>query len=129
MKKVIIAIIVVLLFVAILIGGGLFFYLKTDFIQSDKKMFFKYMSELPEFFEDKNLKQYSEKIKNTPYTSEGTIKVNAEFVDESNKSLEPYLKNCSINLKGSSKYGFILSYNSFFIILKIILCKENWKYF
>ena len=102
MKKVIIAIIVVLLFVAILIGGGLFFYLKTDFIQSDKKMFFKYMSELPEFFEDKNLKQYSEKIKNTPYTSEGTIKVNAEFVDESNKSLEPYLKNCSINLKGSS---------------------------
>ena len=58
MKKVIIAIIVVLLFVAILIGGGLFFYLKTDFIQSDKKMFFKYMSELPEFFEDKKYPIY-----------------------------------------------------------------------
>lgn len=102
MKKVIVIIIIILMLLAVLIGGGIFVYLKTDLLQSDKDQFFKYMSQLSEFFGDNNIEEYSKKLKNTPYTSEGTIKVNAEFEDESDKNLESYLKNCSINLKGSS---------------------------
>ena len=102
MKKVIVIIIIILMLLAVLIGGGIFVYLKTDLLQSDKDQFFKYMSQLSEFFVDNNIEEYSKKLKNTPYTSEGTIKVNAEFEDESDKNLESYLKNSSINLKSSS---------------------------
>ena len=102
MKKVIVIIIIILMLLAVLIGGGIFVYLKTDLLQSDKDQFFKYMSQLSEFFGDNNIEEYSKKLKNTPYTSEGTIKVNYSSDDDSTEKLESYVKNSSINLKGSS---------------------------
>ena len=102
MKKVIVIIIIILMLLAVLIGGGIFVYLKTDLLQSDKDQFFKYMSQLSEFFGDNNIEEYSKKLKNTPYTSEGTIKVNYSSDDDSTEKLESYVKNSSINLKSSS---------------------------
>lgn len=102
MKKVIVIIIVILMLVAVLIGGGIFVYLKTDLLKSEKDQFFKYASQLSEFFGDNNIEEYSKKLKNTPYTSAGTIKVNYSSDDDTKENLESYIKNSSINLKGSS---------------------------
>ena len=72
---------------------------------SSKQLFSKYIiqnSEISEIFKDKELTAYAEKQKNTPYTSEGTIKTNVTFPDSSQADLAKALQNCSISFSGKT---------------------------
>ena len=98
-KRYLIMLIIAIVLVITLGAGFAFAYFFTDSFKSNKQLFTKYISqnkELFSFFEDADLKSYVEKQKNTPYTSEGTIKTNVTFPDSSNAKIAKALQNCNI---------------------------------
>ena len=104
MKKRILVIIVILLVLILLLGGAFAYaYFFTDIFKSNKQIFLKYISqneEIINLFNDENIKAYSEKQKNTPYTTNGTLKTNVTFADSTNQNMATALQNCNISFEG-----------------------------
>ena len=106
MKKRYLIAIIVLVVLTLCLGVGLAFtYFFTDTFKSNKELFSKYIVqnvEVTELFNDKDLKAYSEKQNNTPYTSEGSIKTNITFPDSSQAQMATALQNCNITFTGKT---------------------------
>lgn len=100
MKKRYLIMLIIAIILVIALGAGIAFaYFFTDSFKSNKQLFSKYISQNKEifaFFEDTDLKSYVEKQKNSPYTSESTIKTNVTFPDSSNAKIANALQNCNI---------------------------------
>lgn len=114
MKKRYLIMLIIAIVLIICIGAGLAFaYFFTDVFKSNKSLFLKYFSqnsEIMNFINDTDIKAYSEKQKQTPYTSEGTIKTNVTFPDSSEAKTASALQNCNITFNGkvdnSNKYFY-----------------------
>lgn len=114
MKKRVLIIILVIVLLLVLAGGGFVFaYFFTDVFKSNKEIFTKYIAKnenILEVYKDEEIKSYVEKQKNTPYTSNGTLKVDATIQDSANTELINALQNCSITFNGNtdnaSKYSY-----------------------
>ena len=106
MKKRYLIMLIIAIALIIALGVGIaFVYFFTDIFKSNKQVFSKYISqnsEILEIFEDENVKAYSEKQKNTAYTSEGTIKTNVTFPDSSEAKVASALQNCNITFTGKT---------------------------
>ena len=110
-KRYLIMLIIAIVLVIALGAGFAFAYFFTDIFRSNKQLFSKYISQnkqIVEILKDEDVKAYSEKQKNTPYTSEGTIKTNVTFPDSSEAQIANALQNCNITFVGktdnSNKY-------------------------
>lgn len=84
-KIIIIAIIIIL--ILILISGIAYVFMGTDLFRSDKKLFFKYISQInseDNGFVNQYVQQYFEKKKSTPYEDNGTISfdIKSSFYEE-----------------------------------------------
>ncbi len=99
---------VVVILVIILIGAGITYaVLGTELFKSNKDLFYKYISENTEIFDnlkkDEVLETYSRKLKSTPYTSEGTLKIdestNISGIGQDDLSK---LKLMSVNMTGAT---------------------------
>ena len=103
-KKLVISIIIIL--TLIFIAGGVFAYLYfgTNTFRSNKELFAKYILQNSEAFEAFNLaelKNYAEKQKNMPYSSEGIIKTNVTSTNSRNQDSIAALQNCSLKFTGN----------------------------
>ena len=97
-----IVVIAIVLVVILLIGGIIsYLYFATDMLKSNKKIFFKYitqMSDNKKGFINNEVKQYFEKQKNTPYETNGTIRFNISSAEQEEKI--DYTNNCNIEISG-----------------------------
>ena len=112
-NKILPAIIVVVILIIVLLGGLAYAYFFTDAFKSDKQLFFKYVSENFEIvknLKDEDLEKYKEKQQNTPYTSDGEIKMYFTLSGTQESNLINTLKNCNITFNGSTdkanKYAY-----------------------
>lgn len=98
-KLIIIAIVIIAI---LIIGIGIAYtFVATDMFKSDKKMFFKYISQATDEkkgFVNNDVVQYFEKRKNTPYETNGTISFNIESL--TNEDEIDNINNTNITLKG-----------------------------
>ena len=104
-KRYLIMLIIAIILVIALGAGFALAYFFTDIFRSNKQLFSKYISqnaEIAEIFNDEEIKAYSEKQKNTPFTSEGTIKTNVTFPDSSEAQIANALQNCNITFSGKT---------------------------
>ena len=104
-KRYLIMLIIAIVLVIALGAGFAFAYFFTDIFRSNKQLFSKYISqnkEIVDILKDEDVKVYSEKQKNTPYTSEGTIKTNVTFPDSSEAQIANALQNCNITFVGKT---------------------------
>ena len=114
MKKRYLITLIIAIVLVLCIGAGLAFaYFFTDIFKSNKSLFLKYFSqnsEIMNFMNDTDIKAYSDMQKQTPYTSEGTIKTNVTFPDSSEATIANALKNCNITFNekvdNSNKYFY-----------------------
>ena len=101
MKKRYLIMLIIAIVLVLCIGAGFAFaYFFTDIFKSNKDLFLKYISqntEIMDFINDKDIKAYADKQKQTPYTSEGTIKTNVTFPDSSQAQIANALQNCNIS--------------------------------
>ena len=118
----IILIIIILLVVLILATGFAYTYFATDIFKSNKELFFKYMTQIADKENgiiDRQLKEYFEKQKNTPYTNQGTFSFdmdknenindfNISFSGQTDKSKSSAIQDISINY--SDEVNFPISY-------------------
>lgn len=84
----IILIIIILLIILILLVGVAYAYFTTDIFKSNKDLFFKYITQMgdeKQGFIEKQLKEYFEKQKNTPYSDDGSITVNITATNGQNQ--------------------------------------------
>lgn len=104
MKKRYLIMLIIAIVLVLCIGAGFaFVYFFTDTFKSNKTLFFKYISQntqIMNFINDDDIKAYSDKQKQTPYTSEGTIKTNVTFPDSSETQIANALQNCNISFNG-----------------------------
>ena len=112
-NKILPAIIVVVILIIVLLGGLAYAYFFTDAFKSDKQLFLKYVSENFEIvknLKDEDLEKYKEKQQNTPYTSDGEIKMYFTLSGTQESNLINTLKNCNITFNGSTdkanKYAY-----------------------
>lgn len=104
-KRYLIMLIIAIVLIIALGAGFAFAYFFTDIFRSNKELFSKYISqnsEIIDIFKDEEVKAYSEKQKNTAYTSEGTIKTNVTFPDSSEAKMASALQNCNITFTGKT---------------------------
>lgn len=104
-KRYLIMLIIAIVLIIALGAGFAFAYFFTDIFRSNKELFSKYIfqnSEIIDIFKDEEVKAYSEKQKNTAYTSEGTIKTNVTFPDSSEAKIASALQNCNITFTGKT---------------------------
>lgn len=104
-KRYLIMLIIAILLVITLGAGFAYVYFFTDTFKSNKQLFFKYISqnkEIAEIFHDNDIKAYCDKQKNTPFTSQGSIKTNVTFPDSSEAQMANALQNCNITFIGNS---------------------------
>lgn len=81
-KRVWIIVIVIILLLLIAGAGVALAYLNTDFLKTDKQLFFKYIGQVEDvtnILTDADLTTYFEKEKNTPYENEGKLSVNVQM--------------------------------------------------
>lgn len=81
-KKILKITIITILVIAIIGIGLAIAYMTTDFLKTDKQLFFKYIAEantIMDNFDDQDLKTYFEKQKSTPYENNGEIGFNFKF--------------------------------------------------
>ena len=101
MKKRYLIMLIIAIVLVLCIGAGFAFaYFFTDIFKSNKDLFLKYISqntEIMDFVNDNDVKAYSDKQKQTSYTSEGTIKTNVTFPDSSQAQIANALQNCNIS--------------------------------
>ena len=79
-KKIIVILIIVLALI-ILVGGLVLAYLTTDIFKGNKKLFFKYATQIVDTedgYIENSVKQYFEKKTTNSYTNEGSFKVSAQ---------------------------------------------------
>lgn len=90
-KKIVIILIIIVL-ILILLGGVAYAYLTTDILKSNKKLFFKYTSQLLEEngIIEEQLKQYYEKQRNMPFSNSGNFYAN---ISSENQNIESQFKN------------------------------------
>ena len=104
MKKRYLIMLIIAIVLVLCIGAGFAFaYFFTDVFKSNKTLFFKYISQntqIMNFINDDAIRAYSDKQKQTPYTSEGTIKTNVTFPDSSEAQIANALQNCNISFNG-----------------------------
>ena len=104
MKRRYLIMLIIAIVLVLCVGAGFAFaYFFTDAFKSNKTLFFKYFSqnsEIMNFINDDSIKTYSDKQKQTPYTSEGTIKTNVTFPDSSEAQIANALQNCNISFSG-----------------------------
>ena len=104
MKRRYLIMLIIAIVLVLCVGAGFAFaYFFTDAFKSNKTLFFKYFSqnsEIMNFINDDAIKTYSDKQKQTPYTSEGTIKTNVTFPDSSEAQIANALQNCNISFSG-----------------------------
>ena len=101
-NKLLIAIIIVLLLVIILCLA--YIYLATDFLKSNKQLFFKYATQIAEQedgFIENELKQYLEKQKTTPYTNSGKFNATINVPDEISEQIKN-TNNMDITFSGQT---------------------------
>ena len=104
-KRYLIMLIIAIVLIIALGAGFAFAYFFTDIFRSNKELFSKYISqnsEIIDIFKDEEVKAYSEKQKNTAFTSEGTIKTNVTFPDSSEAKMASALQNCNITFTGKT---------------------------
>lgn len=120
----IILIIIILLIILILLVGVAYAYFATDIFKSNKDLFFKYITQMgdeKQGFIEKQLKEYFEKQKNTPYSDDGSItvnitatngqnqfentnNVNLTFDGQVDKANSQLMKNISLNYSDSVQF-------------------------
>lgn len=96
-KIVIISILFIIAIILVFIG----LYMTTDFLKSEKQLFFKYAMQLGEENNNNTLTQYFEKKEKEPYKNEGNIKCNVELPEESLKEQVEQANNINISFKGN----------------------------
>ena len=102
-KRYLIMLIIAIVLVICIVAGLAFTFFFTDIFKSNKTLFFKYISqnsEIMNFIKDDDIKAYSDKQKQNPYTSEGLIKTNVTFPDSSEAQIANVLQNCNISFNG-----------------------------
>ena len=100
-KILIIAIIIVLILIICL--SLVYVYIATDYLKSDKQLFFKYISQIVDDengFIENELKQYYEKQKNTPYTNKGTFTTEINDLEEIFYTQIENVNNMNITFSG-----------------------------
>ena len=104
MKKRYLIMLIIAIILVLFIGAGLALaYFFTDAFKSNKTLFLKYISqntEIMDFVKDEDIKAYSEKKKQNPYSTEGTIKTHVTFPDSSKVQIANALQNCNISFSG-----------------------------
>ena len=97
----ILIILIILLALLILVTGIVYVYVVGDLFKSNKELFLKYvlqMGDEKEKFIDTQLEEYFEKQKNTPYTNDGTLKLNIT----SNQETVNTINNFNISFVGKT---------------------------
>ena len=106
MKKRYLIMLIIAIILIICLGAGLAYaYFFTDIFKNNKQLFSQYISqnsEILELFNDEDIKAYSKKQKNSPFTSEGSIKTNVTFPDSSEAKVANALQNCNITFTGKT---------------------------
>jgi len=80
-NKIAIILIIVISIVSIIVGIGIWVYVKTDFLKSDKQVFFKYFAqnlEIIDILQEKDLAEYFQKEQEQAYENKGEIEVQVE---------------------------------------------------
>lgn len=97
-----ILVILIILIVILIIGIGMtYIVLATDMFKSEKKLFFKYVTQIGDSekgFISNDVTQYFEKQKNTPYQNNGRISFNITSSD--NQEQFDNINKCSIDFSG-----------------------------
>ena len=95
-------IILIILTIILIIGIGVtYIILATDMFKSEKKVFFKYITQINDVekgFVSNEVLQYFEKRKNTPYQNNSTISFNITSFD--NQEQFDNINKCSIDFSG-----------------------------
>jgi len=106
MKKRYLIMLIIAIILIICLGASLAYaYFFTDIFKNNKQLFSQYISqnlEILELFNDEDIKAYSKKQKNSPFTSEGSIKTNVTFPDSSEAKVANALQNCNITFTGKT---------------------------
>lgn len=96
-KSKIILILIIILIIIIIMSGLAIIYISTDLFKSNKQLFFKYVAQIgnaQEGFIENSVKEYFEKIGNTPYKDEGNISINIK----TSKGQEQFKNTNNMNL-------------------------------
>lgn len=107
-SKRLIIILIIAVCILIILAGLAYAVLATDFMKSDKELFFKYATQI---FEKDNgmieneLDQYYEKQKNTPYSNSGNFNVDISSSDQSFSSEIKNTNNMNITFSGQTDYA------------------------
>ena len=107
-SKRLIIILIIAVCILIILAGLAYAILATDFMKSDKELFFKYATQI---FEKDNgmieneLDQYYEKQKNTPYSNSGNFNVDISSSDQSFSSEIKNTNNMNITFSGQTDYA------------------------
>ena len=100
-----ILVVLIVLIIILLMAGGAFAYayLATDLLKNDAELFFKYLSQITEEdgFIDKNIENFQEKKKQTPYENSGKFTVVADLPAEFGTAVDK-VNDLSINFSGKS---------------------------
>jgi len=143
-SKVILIVIIVLVMLMLLTSIA-YVLLGTDLLKSNKELFFQYVTQIGEKdngFIDKQLTQYFEKQKNTPYQNNGKITVdtnagnvnglNLTFDGEVNTANSQCMQNFSLNYSDTvnfpftyKKIGDTIGIQTKYIGSKYVATKEN----
>ena len=100
--KIIIISIIIIIF-TIIVAGILFIYTKTDFLKSNKELFFKYAEQIvktEEGFIDKELIEYMDKKKENKYINEGEFSLNIS--SDNNSEQYKNVNNFNISFSGQT---------------------------
>ncbi len=116
-KKIVIAIVILVILIVLLLGGFAFAYFFTDAFKSNKEQFLSYLAkngEVIEVFQDDSLDNYIQKKSNTPYTSQGEIKVSDISTDDISVETKEgkALLNTSITFTGNTDSANNYKYNN-----------------
>lgn len=100
-KKVLIITIIIVVVILIIATGLAFAYYTTDFLKTDKQLFFKYFSQINDIsteFQDEDLTKYFEKEKITPYENAGKLSVQMKL--PSNEEILKRINELNITFDG-----------------------------
>lgn len=103
-KKIVVALLIIL--ILLLLAGGVFayVYIATDLLRTDKEMFFKSLSQitLEDGFINKEINDFHEKKKQTPYENSGEIAFDVEYPDEELEKVIEKVNDLTINFSGKT---------------------------
>lgn len=102
-NKILVVLIVIIILLLIVGGAFAYAYLATDLLKTDAELFFKYLSQITaeDGFIDKNIEEFQEKKKQTPYENSGKFTVVADLPEEFGAGVDK-VNDLSINFSGKS---------------------------